>query len=116
MAKLLTSDEVFNSDNKIYCTTGKEKFLFKTFSDELTSQELWHYRLGHTALSTLNNMADRDLVTGFDFPKRRKKYNVKESNFCAPCNIGKQVRAPFSKLNKAFKNTKRNCGNYFILT
>ena len=113
LANLLTSDEVFSGKPKTYCTTGEEKYLISSFNDELTRQELWHYRLGHTAMGTLNSLADRKLVTGFDFPKRRKKYNVAESNFCSPCNVGKQVRAPFSKTNQAYNKTQRNCGDLF---
>ena len=53
-------------------------------------EDIWHKRYGHLGVSSLQKLACKNLVTGFDFDATR------ELTFCEACPQGKQHRTKFS--------------------
>ena len=54
-----------------------EKFLCARFMDKYSKEELWHYRCGHTAFSSLNNMKRQDMVEGFNYDQTEITFEEK---------------------------------------
>src|SRR5271169_5826405 len=52
-----------------------------------TDAEIWHHRLGHIAVSGLNEMIDKKLVSGLDLP------NNVTTPLCTGCALGKVHRS-----------------------
>ena len=50
----------------------------------------WHQRFAHAGMSTLRNMAKKNVVSGFKFQESDVKH-------CEPCELGKNARLPISK-------------------
>lgn len=66
-----------------------------------SSQQLWHFRLGHLNTADMKKMISNDMVIGLD------KVNMNESEkFCESCVYGKQTRLPFPKRTEARSNGK----------
>ena len=54
--------------------------------------EMWHRRLGHTAMSTIRRAVAGGMVTGINLPASAFK---SPDGVCDPCVRGKDTRAPF---------------------
>ena len=57
-------------------------------------EDVWHRRYGHLGVSSLQKLANKNLVNGFDFDLS------KELTFCEACPQGKQHRNKFTPSNK----------------
>lgn len=60
-----------------------------------SSQEFWHFRLGHLNFDDMKKLVNRNIVDGLD----KLKIDVKEK-FCECCVLLKQTKLPFPKWNK----------------
>ena len=57
------------------------------------SAELWHRRFGHLASSSLEKLAEGNMVTGMNVPA--KEFAAHSKAICEPCILGKHTREPF---------------------
>ena len=58
---------------------------------EATSQDLWHYRLGHLNMSYIDQLVKKELATGIEHK------NNTHVDKCEPCMLGKMSRLPLPK-------------------
>lgn len=76
-------------------------------SEQNSTQNTWHFRLGHLNVNDMKKLVDRNMALGLD------KLNVNViKKFCEPCVLGKQARLPFPPKNeKRSTRFQKNSGS-----
>ena len=65
----------------------------QTYHAEVPNAMLWHHRLAHTNINSIEKMFRLHIVNGVP-----PYLNVNDAPLCADCPFGKQTRAPFKKI------------------
>nr|GEU38309.1 putative ribonuclease H-like domain-containing protein [Tanacetum cinerariifolium] len=90
LLRVLRENNMYNVDLKNIVPSGDLTCLFAKAT--LDESNLWHRRLGHINLKTMNKLVKGNLVTGL--PSKVFENN----NTCVACKKGKQQRASYSLL------------------
>ena len=65
------------------------------------SSDLWHQRLGHVNAQYLQNLSQKEMVTGMKLPKEA------QLSFCEGCVEGKMHRQPFKSVGESHHSSRK---------
>ena len=65
------------------------------------SPNLWHQRLGHVNVKYLQDLSQKEMVTGMKLPKEA------QLSFCEGCVEGKMHRQPFKPVGESHRSSRK---------